>query len=110
MDAFQVFQLFVPFLWAFLACILGGFATGILGVLVLTNVFKVNYETAGRRSFVAGAIATVLAIVVASMLTASAAGGFMPALILVAPSSVIYAVAGVVVVLLVWGAFVLSRR
>jgi hypothetical protein len=33
MDAFQVFQLFVPFLWAFLACILGGFATGIVGVL-----------------------------------------------------------------------------
>lgn len=43
MDAFQLFQLFVPALWAFLACILGGFATGIVGVLVLTNVFKVNY-------------------------------------------------------------------
>lgn len=110
MDALQLFQLFVPALWAFLACILGGFATGIVGVLVLTNVFKVNYETAGRRSFVVGAIATALAIVVASLLNASTAGGFLPAFILVAPASAIYAFAGAVVVLLIWGALILSHR
>lgn len=110
MDAFQVFQLFVPFLWAFLACILAGFATGILGVLVLTNVFKVNYETAGRRSFVVGAILTALAIVVASLLNVSTAGGFLPAFILIAPASAIYAFAGAVVVLLIWGALLLFHR
>jgi hypothetical protein len=109
-DAFQVFQLFVPFLWAFLACILAGFATGILGVLVLTNVFKVNYETAGRRSFVVGAILTALAIVVASLLNVSTAGGFLPAFILIAPASAIYAFAGAVVVLLIWGALLLFHR
>ena len=102
MDAFQLFQLFVPALWAFLACILGGFATGIVGVLVLTNVFKVNYETAGRRSFVVGAMATALAIVVASLFATSTAGGFLPAFLLVAPSSAIYAFAGAVVVVLSW--------
>ena len=110
MDAFQVFQLFVPALWAFLACILGGFATGIVGVLVLTNVFKVNYETAGRRSFVVGVVGTALAIVVGALLTATTAGGFLPAFILIAPASAIYAFTGAVVVLLVWGALILSAR
>lgn len=110
MDALQLFQLFLPALWAFLACVLGGFATGIVGVLVLTNFFRVNYETAGRRSFVVGAIATALAIVGAALLTASTAGGFLSAFVLVAPASAIYATAGTVLVLLIWGALVLSRR
>ena len=107
MDALTLFQLFLPALWAFLACILGGFATGIVGVLVLTNFFKVNYETAGRKSFVVGAIVTALAIVAAALLTATTAGGFLPAFILIAPSSAIYAFAVVVVVLLIWGALIL---
>ncbi|CAN5507174.1 hypothetical protein BH11CYA1_BH11CYA1_17610 [soil metagenome] len=107
MDALQLFQLFIPALWAFLACVLGGFATGIVGVLVLTNFFKVDYESAGRRSFVVGAIVTAVAIVAAALLTASTAGGFLPAFILIAPSSVIYALAAAVVVLLCWGALIL---
>jgi hypothetical protein len=37
------------------------------------------------------------------------AGGFLPAFILIAPSSAIYAFAGAIVVLLVWGALILSQ-
>lgn len=49
---------------ACIACFLAGLTATIIGVLVLTNSLKINYEVAGVRSFWAG-IALMAVVIVA---------------------------------------------
>ena len=49
----MLFMLLVSLL-AILAFCMAGIATGIVGTIVLTNFFGVNYETAGRTTAIMG--------------------------------------------------------
>jgi hypothetical protein len=66
---------------AILGVIMAGLASGIAGILILTNVFKMNYETALNRSFISGAALAAVVILLWTAVLDVSAGGLTVALV-----------------------------
>ena len=95
------------------ACVMAGLTAGLIGTLVLTNVYKMNYETAFTRSFWGGTALAALIVVVWTAVLDLLAGGLTTALVahlwLVSLDCALYSFIVAVVTMVTWGVMIFTN-
>ncbi len=98
---------------AALACVMAGLAAGLIGTLVLTNVYKMNYETAFTRSFWSGTALAAFIVAVWTAVLDLLAGGLTTALVahlwLVSLDCAFYSFIVAVVTIVIWGVMIFTN-